>query len=131
MLKAAADLAQPPLTLQLFESLAEIPPFNPDQDVPPVPEAVAQLRDQIRQADAVILSTPEYAHSLPGVLKNALDWLVGSGELYGKPVTLFNASSRGTYAQAQLKEVLTTMGARYVSEAEVTVAALDAKQDRG
>ena len=68
-----------------------------------------------------MFSTPEYAHGVPGVLKNALDWIVGSGELAGKPVTLFNASSRGTYAQASLTETLTVMAARVVPEASITL----------
>jgi len=60
---------------------------------------------------------PEYAHGVPGVLKNGLDWVVGSGELVDKPVTLFNASPRGTYAQASLTETLTVMSAKVVPEA--------------
>ena len=67
---------------------------------------------------------PEYAHGVPGVLKNALDWVVGSGELAGKPVALFIPSARGTYAQASLSETLTVMAAKIVPEASVTLQAL-------
>jgi NAD(P)H-dependent FMN reductase len=66
----------------------------------------------VRDAEGVIFSVPEYAHGLPGALKNALDWLVGSGEFVEKPVALFNVSARGTHAQAQLTETLTVMTAR-------------------
>lgn len=65
---------------------------------------VTDFRTALRTADAVIFSVPEYAHGVPGVLKNALDWVVASGELAGKPVALFNPSARGTYAQASLSE---------------------------
>ena len=66
---------------------------------------------------------PEYAHGIPGVLKNALDWVVGSGELAGKPVVLFNPTARGTYARASLSETLTVMAAKIVPEAAVTLQA--------
>jgi NAD(P)H-dependent FMN reductase len=72
--------------------------------------------------DGVLISSPEYAHGVPGALKNALDWLVRSGELYQKPVALVNASLRSTHAQASLTETLTTMTARLVPESCVTVA---------
>ena len=69
----------------------------------------------------MVFSVPEYAHGVPGVLKNGLDWVVGSGEFVNKPVTLFNASPRGTYAQASLTETLTVMSAKVVPEASATL----------
>jgi NAD(P)H-dependent FMN reductase len=95
MLEAAARMAP---EVSLYEGLETIPPFNPDLDIEPAPEPVARFRD----ADAVVFSSPEYAHGIPRSLKNALDWVVGSGELSGKPVTLWNASARGTYPEAEL-----------------------------
>ncbi len=77
-------------------------------------------RSKLKTADGVVFSVPEYAHGVPGVLKNALDWIVGSGELVDKPVTLFNASPRGKYAQASLTETVTVMSAKVLSEASVT-----------
>lgn len=106
----------------IFTGLESIPPFNPDRTHEP--PAVASMRSSIRAADAVIVSTPEYAHGLPGTLKNALDWLVGGMELTDKPVALLNASARSVYAQAALREVLVTMGARFVDPACATVALL-------
>ena len=82
------------------------------------------MRSAISAADAVIVSTPEYAHELPGVLKNALDWLVGGMELTDKPVAMFNASARSVYAQTALREVLLTMGARFIDPACTTVPLL-------
>src|SRR5205807_8566988 len=69
--------------------------------------AVAELRALLRRADGFIISVPEYAHGLPGAFKNALDWLVSSGELAKKPILVLNASAGGQYAQANLVETLT------------------------
>ena len=119
LLESAAILAGTEMPLEIFPDLGRIPLFNPDRtDLPPT---VATLRASIQAADAVIFSTPEYAHGLPGALKNALDWLVGGIELTDKPVVLFNASPRSIYAQAALREVLVTLGARMLEDASVTI----------
>jgi len=122
LLQAAAALAPAPLEVVLYERLAELPHFNPDLDREPFPAAVVEFRAALCRSTGVVISCPEYAHGVPGVLKNALDWLVASGELYEKPVALFNASPRGTYAQASLAETLTVMTARLVPEASLTAA---------
>jgi chromate reductase len=100
----------------LYDGLAELPQFNPDHELDPIP-AVLRLREQLARADAVLICTPEYAHGVPGALKNALDWVVGTGELVDKPVALLNASARATIAQASLTDTLVTMSARLVTEA--------------
>jgi chromate reductase, NAD(P)H dehydrogenase (quinone) len=82
---------------------------------------VVDFRSQLQASDGVLISSPEYAHGVPGVLKNALDWVVASGELYGKPVALLNASPRSVHAQASLKETLTVMTASLIPEASITV----------
>jgi chromate reductase len=124
LLRAAALAAPSPIRVVLYEQMETLPAFNPDLDLEPAPETVSRFRAQLRDCSAVVFSTPEYAHGIPGSLKNALDWVVGSGELSGKPVALMNASSRGEFAQAALREVLNTMDARLISEAEVTVPLL-------
>jgi len=106
LLKAAAAMAPEEVTLSLYDGLGDLPPFNPDVDKDPLHAAVAEFRSQLRQSAGVVFSTPEYAHGVPGVLKNALDWVVASGELYSKPVALFSASPRAGYAQASLVETL-------------------------
>ncbi|HKB90193.1 MAG TPA: NADPH-dependent FMN reductase, partial [Opitutaceae bacterium] len=93
---------------------------NPDNEHP-LPAVVQDLRARVQHASGVLISSPEYAHGVPGVLKNALDWLVGGIELTDKPVALFNASPRSTYAVESLNETLKIMGARLVSEAFVNV----------
>jgi chromate reductase, NAD(P)H dehydrogenase (quinone) len=117
LLRAAADLAPHGVEVILYEGLGELPHFNPDIEGATVSPAVSVWRSKLRDADGVVFSVPEYAHGLPGVLKNSLDWVVGSGELVDKPVALFNASLRGTYAQASLTETLTVMSARVMPSA--------------
>ena len=109
----------------VYDGLADIPPFNPDHDIDPPPPAVAKFRAALAAADGLVISTPEYAHGLPGAFKNALDWIVSSGEFTDKPVLLINASaSGGEFAQPQLVEILTVMGARVLTDATVTVPSL-------
>ena len=124
LLRAAKLIAPAHINIILYEELGSIPPFNSDLDVEPGPASVARMRTAMREADALIFSAPEYAHGIPGSLKNALDWVVGSGELSGKPVALFNASVRGEYAQASLREILKTMDARLLVDAEITIPLL-------
>ena len=110
LLRAAARLAPGHVTMTLYERLTELPHFNPDRDDVPDP-AVTSLRAQLQAADGVLLSTPEYAHGVPGSLKNLLDWVVGSGELVDKPVALLHAS-RSPWALASIRETLSVMSAR-------------------
>jgi NAD(P)H-dependent FMN reductase len=120
MLQAVATLAPPEVAVTLFDGLGALPHFNPDIKNDPI-TAVGAYRAVLNDADGVLISCPEYAHGIPGVMKNALDWVVGSGELVDKPIALINPSPRSTYAQAALMEVLWTMSARLVEEAFVTV----------
>jgi len=124
LLNAAAALAPEDVTLNLYDGLGDLPHFNPDLDKDPPHAAVAEFRFQLGKSAGVIFSSPEYAHGVPGVLKNALDWIVASGELYEKPVALFSASPRAGYAQASLVETLTVMSARVVPEACIVVPLL-------
>jgi NAD(P)H-dependent FMN reductase len=79
----------------LYEGLANLPAFNPDDDREPLHPSVAELRQEIARADAVLFCTPEYAGALPGSFKNLLDWTVGGGEVYGKPAAWINVAARG------------------------------------
>jgi chromate reductase len=121
VLQAIASLAPPSVEIVPFRGLAEIPAFNPDLDVEPGLSPVEFFRNELKRSQAVLISTPEYAHGLPGSLKNALDWIVRSGELYEKPVALITTSPRTTFAQSALTEILRTMGARIIQEACVTL----------
>lgn len=124
LLRAAALLTLPGLRITLFEGLGGLPHFNPDLDTDPPPPAVRELRAGIAASDALLISSPEYAHGVPGVLKNALDWLVSDVAIVGKPIGLLNASPRAVHAPAALAEILRTMSADVVPGAQVTVPLL-------
>jgi chromate reductase, NAD(P)H dehydrogenase (quinone) len=121
LIAAAVRLAGGTVEMSIYRGLAEIPPFNPDLDGDSAPEAVTRFRAALQACDAVLISSPEYAHGVPGVLKNALDWVVGSGELVDKPIALINASGRATHAWASLAETLSVMSAHVIVEASITV----------
>jgi len=124
LLRAARQLTPAGVELRIADPLDRLPHFNPDVDVPPLPAAVSEWRSEIAAADAVLICSPEYAFGVPGVLKNALDWLVPSGELYEKPVGVITASpNQGGAAQAQrhLIDTLTAQQARLVEGASVAV----------
>ncbi len=118
---AVARLAPEIVEVSIYHGLADLPPFNPDIDDDHVPAAVATLRGRLQASDAVLISSPEYAHGVPGVLKNALDWVVGSGELVDKPIALINASGRATHAWVSLRETLTVISARVIVAASITI----------
>jgi len=121
LLAAAARLAPPGVVVESFDRLADIPAFSPDleEDSAQLPPAVVHWRHAIGSASALLISSPEYAHGIPGALKNALDWLVGGDEIVGKAVGLLNASAVSAFAHPQLVEVLTVMNANIVPEASV------------
>lgn len=118
---AVARLASGNVEVSIYRELASLPPFNPDLEEETAPEAVVRFRAALQACDAVLISSPEYAHGVPGVLKNALDWLVASGELIDKPVALINTSARATHAWESLARTLLVMSARVLLDASVTV----------
>jgi chromate reductase, NAD(P)H dehydrogenase (quinone) len=116
LLRACAELAPPRVRVELYTGLAELPHFNADLDTREPPAAVAAWRARIAAADALLVSSPEYARGVPGTLKNALDWLVGGSEIVDKPVALLNGSPRATHAQASLALTLRTMSAHVIRD---------------
>jgi chromate reductase len=111
LLRAAQLVADPSWTFDHYDGLGALPQFNPDLDfegaTPPAP--VGDLRSRIAAAEALLICSPEYAHGVPGSLKNALDWMVSDVAMIGKPIGLLNASARSTFAHPQLAETLRTM----------------------
>jgi chromate reductase len=122
-LMAAAANAAGGCELVIWRGLAELPPFSPDLDKYGIalPTVVEEFHAETGAADGLLIACPEYAHGIPGTFKNALDWLVGSTAFPGKPVALVNVAPHATHAQAQLREVLTTMSALIVEEACLTI----------
>src|SRR5258708_10186387 len=129
LLRAAEALGSEDHRIVIYEGIGDLPHFSPDIEGDDSITSVQDFRLQLQNSDAVIFSSPEYAHGVPGALKNALDWVVGSGELVEKPVALFNASPRSIYAQASLLETLTIMSAKIVKEAFVTIELAGKKLD--
>jgi chromate reductase len=126
VLCAAAELLPTGVELELWDGLKDVPPYDEEDDVEPAPAAVARLRAAIAGADALLISTPEYNSSIPGQLKNAIDWAsrpIATNVLRNKPVAVVGASTGAfgaVWAQAELRKVLAATGARVV-DAEVAV----------
>jgi chromate reductase, NAD(P)H dehydrogenase (quinone) len=128
LLRHAGDLfAAEGAEFEIYDGLRDIPPYDQDDDFDDTPEAVARLRAAVRQADAVFFVTPEYNSSIPGALKNAVDWLsrpsLAESALRNKPVAVVGASIGAfgaVWAQAKLRKVLGRAGARVI-EGEVAV----------
>jgi chromate reductase len=122
ILRAYASLA-PALTFTHYEQIGALPHFNPDldRDDAALPAAVADLRRLVAAAEALVISTPEYVHALPGSFKNALDWLVGDPRFAGKPVVILHVDRGSTWALDSLREVLRTMSAQVIDAASVTL----------
>jgi chromate reductase, NAD(P)H dehydrogenase (quinone) len=127
LLREAAERLPAEAELVEFDRLGEIPPYDADVEAEGIPEPVEALRQAMREADAVIVATPEYNHSIPGVLKNALDWAsrpAGQSALTGKPAAVIGASTGmfgAVWAQAETRKVLGALGGRVV-ERELPVA---------
>ncbi len=134
LLRAAEELLPPFAELTVWDELKAVPPFDEDDELGPTPPSVASLREAVAEADAIVFATPEYNASVPGQLKNAVDWLsrpVATAALRGKPALVVGASTGAfgaVWAQAELRKVLATAGARVV-EAEVAVGHAPAKFD--
>jgi NAD(P)H-dependent FMN reductase len=120
LLRAALEAAPRDVVFTLYEGMGALPIFSPDH-TDPLPPGPAALREALASCDGLLISAPEYAHGVPGGLKNLLDWVVGWGELAETPVALWHASVYGDHAKASLAEILKTMSMRLVPEASLIV----------
>ena len=136
LLRAAAEAAGSDVELELYDGLKAVPPYDEDDDVHPGAASVARLNQAIATADAVLFSTPEYNASIPGQLKNAIDWVsrpVATNVLRNKPVAVVGASTGAfgaAWAQAELRKVLAALGAR-VLDVELPVPHAHTRFDEG
>jgi chromate reductase len=130
LLRVAAQVVSPPHELEIFNGLRDVPPYDADEDTDPAPEAVQRLRDAIAKADAVLIATPEYNSSLPGQLKNALDWAsrpFPDNVLRHTPCAVIGASTGlfgAVWAQAEVRKALKASGA-HVLDSELPVGMAD------
>lgn len=132
ILRIAAEEAPPGIEVRLDDGIGTLPFFNPDLDGalddPALPASVRALRAAIAEADVVLISSPEYAHGISGVMKNALDWLVGGAEMVDKRVVLFNTAPHATHAHAAIEETLRTMSVRLDADAALSIAMRGAEE---
>ncbi|AXC48523.1 NAD(P)H-dependent oxidoreductase [Paracoccus suum] len=108
MLRAVAAAAPPGWSVDVFADVHRLPVFSPDIEAD-LPAAISAFTDRVAACDGILVASPEYAHAIPGGLKNAIDWLVGGGAVIGKPIALLHASHRGEDLLAQLRLVLGTI----------------------
>jgi chromate reductase len=130
LVRAIMRLAPENMEIALYEGLADLPHFSPDLDSDEPPVAVLTLRKSLQEADGVLICTPEYAFGVPGVLKNALDWTVSSGDFWGKPVVAISASPSwggGDKAHASLLLTLTALGANVPETGKLTIPTVNKK----
>lgn len=124
LMHAMIKLAPPNLKFQVYEGLNDLPHFNPDLDVEEGPLSVQNWRSQLRHSDGVLICTPEYGNGVPGALKNALDWIVSSGEWLDKPTVAIAASPSpmgGDKAHASLLLTLNMINAQILHDASLTI----------
>jgi chromate reductase len=130
LLRTAAELLPSGAELEVYDGLRAVPPYDADDDAGVTPAEVRELREAVAEADAVLIATPEYNASVPGALKNALDWISrphATNPLRGKPAAVVGASTGmfgAVWAQAEMRKVLQTIGAR-VTDRELPVSEAD------
>jgi chromate reductase len=132
VIRAAGRLAPPGTGFAIYDGIGELPHFIPDLDTDEPPAPVQALRDAIAGADALVICTPEYAHGMPGSLKNMLDWLVSWPGFAEKRVAVWSASPSaqgGDYAHAWLLQTVTVMSANVIAEASLMIPYVKKKLD--
>ncbi|WP_027684036.1 NADPH-dependent FMN reductase [Rhizobium leguminosarum] len=116
MLRAIRAVAPSDIAVSIFDGVGRLPVFSPDLEGESLPQAVRDFIDVIAQSDGVIIASPEYVRSIPGGLKNAIDWLVSGDEIVHKPIALLHASHRGDDMLAGLRTVLATITDRFAGD---------------
>jgi chromate reductase, NAD(P)H dehydrogenase (quinone) len=129
IIQYVADVLSNEVEMEIYKDLAVLPHFNPDLDKDRAPEIVEILRDKIRNADGVLICTPEYVFSLPGVVKNAIEWCVSTTIFSEKPVALITASASGAKAHESLELVMKTIYADLTEETQLLIQGAKGKID--
>jgi chromate reductase, NAD(P)H dehydrogenase (quinone) len=127
IVKAIAELTNEQFSITIFDKLAQLPHFNPDLDKENPPNEIVAFRQQIEKADGIIICTPEYVFSLPGSLKNALEWTVSTVIFTDKPIGLITASASGEKAHEELKLIMTTLGAKFTQQTQILIQGIKGK----
>jgi NAD(P)H-dependent FMN reductase len=128
LLNALGKIFADKILLDIYDGIGSLPQFNPDDDRPEVlNKSILQLRELIEQADGIIICTPEYAHGVPGTLKNAIDWTVSSSGFYGKPTALITASTDGSFGHRAMLDILSAIGALNVTQHQMVISFVKTK----
>jgi NAD(P)H-dependent FMN reductase len=130
-IKAITVIAAPYFEVLLFDGLSDLPHFNPDENKEQAPASVAKFRQLLNEADGVLICTPEYAHGVPGTLKNAIDWVVSTNEFSGKPTMLVTAATDGSFAHKALLETLRVIEAKDIENNQLLIQFAATKIDSG
>ena len=127
ILTAITELYQKELNIEIFTSLIEFPLFSPEGEQQQTPLIIEEFRNKIAKADGVLICTPEYVHSLPAVLKNAIEWTISTTVFSEKPVALITASGLGQKAHESLCLIMKTIYARFSEETQLCISGARAK----
>ncbi len=127
LLKKIGELMQESIDLTIFYQITELPHFNPDLDKEEVTSIVADFRKQIMEADGVLICTPEYVFSIPGSLKNALEWTVSTVVFSDKPLGIITASASGEKGHGQLQLIMQTLGANFNEDTLLLISGIKGK----
>ena len=122
ILSAIKDLYQNELNIEIFSRLTEFPLFSPETEQEQTPEVIKEFRNKIQKADGVLICTPEYVHSLPAALKNAIEWTISTTVFSEKPVALITASGLGQKAHESLCLIMKTIYARFSEETQLCIS---------
>ncbi|MFG4001583.1 NADPH-dependent FMN reductase [Flavobacterium aquidurense] len=129
ILKYISENIKPKFEIEIFEDLADIPHFNPDLDTENPPKEVKAFRNKINEADGILICTPEYVFSLPGSLKNALEWCVSTTIFSDKKTGLITASASGEMGHEQLTLIMKTLEAEFQDETKLLIQGIRGKID--
>ncbi|MDB5020818.1 MAG: NADPH-dependent reductase [Pedobacter sp.] len=121
LINAISHISVQDLNISVYSKIGNLPQFNPDDDDENVAKEVTDFRRQLDQADGILICTPEYAHGVPGSLKNAIDWTVSSSNFTQKPTMLVTASTDGKYGHAALLETLKAIDAKNVDSLQMVI----------
>lgn len=113
LLRALQAIAPEDITLDVFNGIGDLPVFSPDREGPNLPDSVGAFLRLVSESDGLLIASPEYVRSIPGGLKNAIDWLVSGDQVVGKPIALAHASHRGDDMLALLRTVLSTISSNF------------------
>src|SRR6185312_1861275 len=130
LIKAIAQLSKDIFDIELYDRLTQLPQFNPDDDNENVSKEVLGFRQLLKKADGEIVCTPEYAHGVPGSLKNAIDWTVGTSEFSQKPTMLITASTDGKYGHQSLLETLHVIEAKNIHNLQLLISFASTKVNK-